>query len=268
MSSHPSGGAAAGAVPILAYHTIADDSRPEIAPFAVRPAAFARHLDLIVGGGHTALTVSDYVAFVLLGVALPPRPVVITFDDGFEDNLSVAAPLLAERGLPATVFVSTGLLPGCPGGPSGRTFGPMIPWARLRELEAADVEIGAHSRTHPQLDVLRRSEASLEIARSKADLEAALGHPVSSFAYPHGYASAWLQDEVRRLGFLSACGVRHAFSYPGDNRWLLARLVVGATTTDARLDGWLHLSGARPAPRREHVRTKAWRGVRRARVSL
>lgn len=257
--------AATTGVPILGYHTISDDPRPAIAPFAVLPAEFARHLDLIVAGGHTVLTVSQYAELLDREMPLPPRPVVITFDDGFADNLTVAAPMLAARRLPATVYVSTGHLPGCPGGPAGQPLGPMVPFDRLAELEAFGLEVGAHTHSHPELDTLGKDAARREITHGRDMLELSLGHPVATFAYPHGYASAWLQSEVRRAGFHSACGVRHALSHPGDNQWLLARLVMRPTTTCSQLQGWLNGSGARLAARREHLRTKAWRATRRVR---
>ena len=74
-------------VPILNYHTISEHPGPEIAPFCVRPDEFVRHLDLIVDGRHTALSVSEYVHRLDRGRPLPARPVVVTFDDGFNDNL-------------------------------------------------------------------------------------------------------------------------------------------------------------------------------------
>ena len=208
---------------------------------------------------------SALVDLVDRGGTVSPGTVVITFDDGYEDNLSVAAPLLAARSLPATVFVTTRYLPGCPGGTTPCPPGAMIPFDALVGLEAAGTEVGSHAHSHSQLDVLPRSAAGVEIRLSKDLLEGALGHAVRSFAYPHGYASQWVQDEVRRCGFTSACGVRNSFSHVDDNRWLLARLTVRASTTSAEVAGWLRGAGAPVATRREQLRTKVWRGVRRAR---
>jgi peptidoglycan/xylan/chitin deacetylase (PgdA/CDA1 family) len=252
-------------LPILAYHSISETPDAHIAPFAVRPADFERHLDLIVAGGSTALTISDLVARLDRGEELPERAVAITFDDGFADNLTAAAPLLAARGLPATVYLTTGFLPGCPAGGAEHPPAGMLRWDTLAQLECAGLEVGAHSHTHPQLDLLPRAQAAAEIARSKDLLEAALGHRVASFAYPHGYASRALRHEVRRCGFSSACGVRNAFSHAADDRWLLARLTVTASTTLGEVDAWLGGAGAPLAGRTEHVRTKAWRTVRRVR---
>lgn len=254
-------------IPILNYHSVSGAPSADIAPFSARPEDLGRHLDLIVSGGHPALTVSELVDLLDRDVAPPPGAVVITFDDGFEDNLATAAPMLAARGLPATVYVTTGYLPGCPAEESVRPPGRMIPFDRLAELEAAGIEVGSHSHSHRQLDLLSRSAAADDIRRGKELLEGALGHPVASFAYPHGHASRWVQDEVQRCGFRSACGVRNAFSHPADNRWLLARLTVMDSTTCARVEQWLSGTGAPVASRREHVRTKVWREVRRIRSS-
>jgi peptidoglycan/xylan/chitin deacetylase (PgdA/CDA1 family) len=252
-------------IPILAYHSISETPDAHIAPFAVRPGDFERHLDLVVAGGSTALTISDLVGRLDRGQELPARAVAITFDDGFADNLTAAAPLLAARGLPATMYLTTGFLPGCPAGGAEHSPGRMIDWDAVGQLEPAGLEVGAHTHTHPQLDLLPRAAAAAEIARSKDLLETALGHRVASFAYPHGYASRAVRREVRRCGFSSACGVRNAFSHRDDDRWLLARLTVTATTTLEDLAAWLGGAGAPLASRTEHVRTKAWRTVRRAR---
>jgi peptidoglycan/xylan/chitin deacetylase (PgdA/CDA1 family) len=255
-------------IPILNYHTITDTPEPGIADFAVRPRDLARHLDLIVSHRCTALTISQLAGLLDGGDPLPPRPVVLTFDDGFEDNLTVAAPLLRARRLPATVFVATGLLPGCPGGSVARPPGPMLPWGRLAELEGAGIEVGSHSHSHPEMDVLSRTAAGHEIRHSKDLLEDALGHRVDSFAFPHGYASRWLQQEVRRAGFTQACGVRNAFSHPDDNRWLLARLTVRTTTTSAQIGTLLRGTGAPTASAHELVRTTVWRAARRCRSAV
>jgi peptidoglycan/xylan/chitin deacetylase (PgdA/CDA1 family) len=235
-----------------------------MARFAVTPDELARHLDLIVSHGCTALTVSGLVDLLDRDVAPPPATVVITFDDGYEDNLTVAAPLLVDRGLPATVFAATGFLPGCPGVWITRPPGPMLPWDLLPELEAAGIEVGSHSHSHPELDVLSRADAAREIRHSKDVLEDILGHAVHSFAYPHGYASRWLRQEVRDAGFRSACGVRNAFSHALDDRWMLSRLTVGAPTTCDQFEAYLQGVSAPMAGARELARTAAWRAARRA----
>src|SRR5207253_4620134 len=160
-------------------------------------------LELIVDAGAETLTVSGLVHRLRRGEPLPRRTVVITFDDGFLDTLDIAAPRLRAKGLVATVYLTTGYLQGGTRGSSPHAPGAMVPWDRLHELEAAGLELGAHTHGHPQLDVLPSREATAEVRTSKVLLEASLGHPVRSFAYPHGYTSAWLRSEVQRAGFES-----------------------------------------------------------------
>jgi peptidoglycan/xylan/chitin deacetylase (PgdA/CDA1 family) len=264
-------------VPILVYHSVCDDPPGWIAPFTVRPALFARHLDMVVRSGRQALTVSQYTDGLRGLAPLPARPVLITVDDGFADFAGSALPLLAERELPSTLYVTTGALGdrrsrngGHPGGaaPGGSVLPPadMLRAAELPRLEATGVEIGAHSHTHRQLDLLPRREAAAELARSRELLAQLLGHPIRSFAYPHGYWRAQVRRLVGETGFDSACAVGEAFSSGHDHPLALPRLMVRAGTTAATVAGWLAGTGASAARPGRRVLAFGWRQYRRARA--
>src|SRR5919199_1696216 len=138
-------------IPVLLYHSVADAPDPWIRRFSTPPRAFARHLDLVAERGAMTLTVSGFVDALAGGDgALPERPVLITFDDGFADFGSAALPALRARGMTATLYAATGLLGGrSPGG------APMLGWRDLAEAAEA-VEIGGHTHSHPQLDTIPR----------------------------------------------------------------------------------------------------------------
>jgi peptidoglycan/xylan/chitin deacetylase (PgdA/CDA1 family) len=250
-------------IPVLLYHSISEQPSEAIARFAVTPAVFSRHLDLIEAG-HQTLTVSDLAARLLRGEPLPRAPIVITFDDGFSDNIEVAAPMLAARRLTATIYLTTSYLSNSRE-VSRSAVGNMLRWEQLRDLEAFGLELGAHSHTHRQLDVLPLHVAALEMSRSKELLENRLGHRISSFAYPHGYSSPVLRAEVAAAGFDSACGVRNALSHTRDDRWRIARLTVQADTPLERVAAWLRGQSAPLAGPGESLRTRVWRAVRRVR---
>src|SRR6202022_3511042 len=111
--------------------------------------------DTIVSLGYQALTVSTLVDRLADGGPLPERLGVITFDDGFADTAEVAAPALAARGLPATLYVTTGALQGNQS--EGHHCLPparMLAWDQLVDLERSGMEIGAHTESHRVLDVL------------------------------------------------------------------------------------------------------------------
>jgi peptidoglycan/xylan/chitin deacetylase (PgdA/CDA1 family) len=244
-------------IPILLYHAVTDRPGPALATWSVTPARFREHLNCMRDEGRTPLTVSAFVATA--GQELPERPVVVTFDDGYADFVP-AAEEMAARGLVSTLYVTTGVLDGSP--TIGMPSAPMLTAGQLTLLEALGVEVGAHAHHHHHVDVAPKSVARDEIQRPKAILEDLLGHPVVSYAYPHGSYRAAVREQVRAAGYTSACAVRNAFSSVADNPFSLARLTVRDFTTTDTLRGWLRGIGAPLAPKRELIRTKVWR-VRR-----
>jgi peptidoglycan/xylan/chitin deacetylase (PgdA/CDA1 family) len=253
-------------IPVLLYHSISLSPPPVIAPFTVTPSDFERQLDLVVSGGFSVLTVSAFADALTGRDSLPPRPLVITFDDGFADFYDTALPALRERALRATLYVPTALLRGSPERVRLRSLGDaLLEWSQLRPLHEAGVEIGAHSHTHPHLDTLSAAAARDEILRSKALLEDELGTEVDTFAYPNGYSGPRVRRLVAQAGFRSACAVKNAFSSPGDDVFAIARLTLTATTSLSTFREWLAGSGAPDAPARERLQTRVWRAYRRAR---
>jgi len=249
-------------IPVLLYHAVMDDPPAWIAPFTVRPAEFAAQLDAVVDSGRTALTVSGLVEALAGRAPLPERPIVITIDDGFADLPTLTAPALAGRGLTATAYLTTGAIGGDPECLLPRAA--MMTPAQVKEVADCGLEIGAHTRTHPQLDTLPAHAVRRELLEPKAVLEDLLGGPVPAFAYPHGYNSRGVRKLVREAGYTSATAVRDALSSPGDDLFRIARLMLRSTDTTAELERWLSGLGAPVAPFPDSLRTVGWRGYRRA----
>jgi peptidoglycan/xylan/chitin deacetylase (PgdA/CDA1 family) len=248
-------------VPVLLYHAVTDRPSGWIADYTVRPDDFARHVELIAESGRTPVTLSALRAGFGGTGSLPERPVVITFDDGFADTVEVAGHALARHGIVSTVYVTSDFVA------SGRSPGNdrMMSWDQVRGLAADGHEIGAHSHTHPQLDMLPAATSRDEIFRSKRLIEDALGGEVRSFAYPHGYHTARVRAQVAAAGFDSACAVRNAFTAADDHPLALARLMLTARTTAADVEAWLAGTSAPTAPALDPVRTKVYRAWRRFR---
>jgi peptidoglycan/xylan/chitin deacetylase (PgdA/CDA1 family) len=254
-------------VPILVYHAVCVDPPGWIAPYTVSPATFRAHLDAVAASGRQPLTVSEYADGLTGKIVCPDRAVLITVDDGFADFADNALPALAERKMPSTLYVTTGAL-------ADRRQESVLPragmlrLADMPELEAAGVEIGAHSHTHRQLDVLPDREVASELSLSGGLLAQQLGHRVRSFAYPHGYWCKRVLRLAQAAGFDSACAVGNVHSSAADQLLALPRLMVRADTDAPTVAAWMDGSGVRITSRSYRVSAFAWRQYRRTAARL
>ncbi|MHA4777140.1 polysaccharide deacetylase family protein [Streptomyces sp. MSC1_001] len=251
-------------IPVLLYHAVMDDPPDWIAEFTVAPGEFASQLDAIVASGRTPVTVGTLAAHLAAGAALPDRPVVITFDDGFADLVGPTAEALASRGLPSTAYLTTGAITR--GRPCLLPPAPMMTLAQAPRLEEYGMEVGGHTATHAQLDTLAPGALRRELRESKAVLEDTLGHEVRHLAYPHGYNSPAVRRAAAAAGYTSAVAVRHALSSRRDELFRIARLIVRRTHTAADVERWMEGRGEKTAPYPDSPATVGWRMYRRTRA--
>lgn len=170
---------------VLCYHGVCDDPPDE---WSVTPAQLREHMRL-VRRDRVPVTLERLVAWLRGEASIVPRAVAVTFDDGFLDLLTHAAPVLADAGVPATAFIAPGLLSGDAAHASYVPSRPIMNWDQAGELAGLEGwSIGSHSLTHPQLAALGPEEARGQISESKAILEQRLGRAVTLLAYPYGTA--------------------------------------------------------------------------------
>jgi hypothetical protein len=144
----------------------------------------------------------------------------------------------------------------------------VLTWDQIREISTCGIECGAHSHSHPELDVLPAEASRKEILESKAALESCLGRPVASFAYPYGKYCRKVREMVQGAGFTSACAVKHALSPNDDDPFSLARIQVPPDVPLATFEQWLQGRGMRVAPRGQPLSKVAWRLARKAAFRL
>lgn len=200
-----SGGARARAL-ILTYHAV--ELGPP--PLYVAPAQFEAHLEVLDRLGAVALTVSELVRRLRAG-ALPDRAVALTFDDGFASVCEHAAPLLRQRGWPATVYCVSGHLGGLndwPTQPASVRRRPLASVEQLRALASDGWEIGGHTHSHPPLGRLSGPALETEIAGCRRRLEEATGAAVTSFACPYGDPPAGPVRSLIEDTYETCCGTR------------------------------------------------------------
>jgi peptidoglycan/xylan/chitin deacetylase (PgdA/CDA1 family) len=243
----------------LLYHSITERRSVAETRFTVTPAMFAEHVRAMRAAGRTPLTLRALAGALREERALPSRPLVVTFDDGFADVVA-AVELLLSSELMASVFVTSGSI-------ESRGMVTHDDLCQLAALGEA-VEIGAHSVTHPRLDELGPERAAAEISVSKAALESVIQARVDSFAYPHGAYDKRVRTAVVNAGFSAAAAVKNALSHSQDDIFALARVTVMASTSAGELELLLGGSGAPLAPRRERLRTRGHRSFRRLRRRL
>lgn len=253
-------------VPILLYHSVTAEGGGLIRRYTMAPGEFRAHMAWVARQGYSTLTVSQYAAALRGEAALPARPLVVTFDDGYADFLDGAAPALAEHAIRATLYVTTAPIGETRRGTlAGR---PMLTWSELRALGESGIELGAHGHDHVQLDLVSRRAVANQVRASKRLIEDHVQVEVRSFAYPHGHHTPRVRDAVRDAGYASACAVKNALSHPRDDLWALGRIMLEHDDTVERLRATCG-DGARPLSwHGERLRTRGWRAVRRARTIL
>jgi peptidoglycan/xylan/chitin deacetylase (PgdA/CDA1 family) len=251
-------------VPILMYHAVAAEPNDATRALSVTPEAFAEQMALIAERGMTPLTTADLAARWRSGRPLPARPVLITFDDGYEGVHRHALPALAAHDFPATLFVSTGWLRGAYD--TGGGLDTMLDWRQVRELADAGVEIGGHSHTHPQLDQLDDAALRAELIRCRDIVAGELGALPVSFAYPYGYSSRRVRTAVRENGFAQALAVGNALARRAQGPYALLRVTVRRGTDAEEFGRLLDGRAIGRAFARDRALTKGYamvRGTRR-----
>jgi peptidoglycan/xylan/chitin deacetylase (PgdA/CDA1 family)/SAM-dependent methyltransferase len=192
----------ASSVPILMYHSIADDGPMELAPYRTSPADFRAHLRYLRAQGYHSISLQDWVESIAAGLPVPGRPVIITFDDAYQDFFDSALPALERSGFTATVFVVTEKAGAYADWDQLADPPRLMGWNDIRAAVARDITIGSHSANHKDLARIPRAELRREAERSRATLEEQLGETVEVIAYPWGRSD----PESRKV--LADCGYR------------------------------------------------------------
>ena len=214
-------------LPILSYHNVA--KAPHDAPFKllyVSPDSFERQLWTLRRLGLRGVSTSEGIARLSNGTSR--GCVVFTFDDGYADTLTMAAPLMKRYGFGATCYVVSGAV-----GTYNRWDAeylrekkPLMSRDQLDQWLAAGMEVGSHSLSHQRLHELPQDAARYEIAESRTALRNMLGVPIEHFAYPFGHFTADTVELVRHAGYSSAMTVLPGVARASDDRLRLPRILV------------------------------------------
>jgi peptidoglycan/xylan/chitin deacetylase (PgdA/CDA1 family) len=209
-------------VPIITYHSI--DERGTI--LSTAPGQFAAQIAGLARRGWRTESVSAVAAAIRERRPLPPKRVVLTFDDGYRNFAEHAWPVLRDAGFGATLFalgdrtIAANVWDHGPGTLGGE---PLLDAAGIARLAEEGVEIGAHSMTHARLPSLDANAREREIAECQRALAETAARPVRVFAYPYGA----LDDASRALvaaHYDAGCSTRMGFATASSDRYRLARI--------------------------------------------
>lgn len=214
-------------LPILMYHAIARvDDDPNA--LCVPPERFAQQLATLRAVGLRGVGVGELLAARRRGQGR--NLVGLTFDDGYEDFLTTACPILEDHGFTGTVYV----LSGRPGGTNAWDPEPeldLLTRKQIQRIADRGMEVGSHGRLHQRLTELAPAELEAEIAGSRDELAAVLGRTPAGFAYPYGAVDADVLRVTAAAGYVYACAVKVATP----SRFALRRFFVGRADSPARL---------------------------------
>jgi peptidoglycan/xylan/chitin deacetylase (PgdA/CDA1 family) len=215
-------------VPILMYHRVhlyATELTKSLPDLTVEPDVFAREIAALDRAGYHSITIAQLFHALFDGAPLPAEPVLLTFDDGYVDDVKQVLPVLRAHHMTGAFYIITSRFhePG------------FLTGAQVRELDAAGMDIGAHTRDHVDLPGLGAAQLTDEIAGSRHDLERLLHHPVASFAYPAGRFDATVVAATRAAGFALAVTTQPGATASAQAPLTLPRVRVGRSTTPAGL---------------------------------
>jgi len=182
-------------VPIMMYHDILAEKQVF---FDVTPEEFEQHLELIREKGLTPISMDQLVTHLRTGSALPAKPILLTFDDGYAGHYTYVYPLLKKFNYPGVFSIYTAKV----GKKMGRSS---LNWEQLREM-AKDplITIASHSVNHKVMPDLTPAENEFELTESKRILEAELGIPIRYFTYPEGKYTPEIATAAQAAGYLGA----------------------------------------------------------------
>lgn len=218
-------------IPILMYHQI--DKPPKrgtaLRGLTVAPSSFAWQMRLLRWMGFQGLSMRDLEPY--LQGEKQGKVVGITFDDGYQNNLDNALPILLKNGFTATCYAVSSMIGGTNLWDKGQVAEkPLMTLENWRAWRDAGMDIGSHTRTHADLTVLTTDEAWDEIKFSKRELEDAIGCEVRHFCYPYGLFRPQHIAQTKEAGFVTATTTRRGRTNPGYDFYSLVRVLIARST--------------------------------------
>ena len=198
-------------IPILCYHRFIENKAVESGQvaddemgWACYDETFRQHLDYLDQSGYTTIDLDELLEIYAGRRPRPERPVVLTMDDGYRSNYTIAYPLLRERGQVATIYVA--LEPDAHTRNQVAGIDSFLDEEELREMSSRGISIQSHTLTHSILTELSEDAVDFELRESRRRLEEILGRPVEHVCFPRGGVDRRVKKAAVAAGYRSASG--------------------------------------------------------------
>ncbi len=198
-----------GRIPILMYHSVADEDESALQPYywiAITPALFLQHMTWLHEQGYRTVSLASAMQRLQSNGSTAEKTVVITFDDGYRNFCQHAWPALERFGFTATMFLPTAAI-----GDQPQIFNKRecMTWGEVRELQQQGISFGSHTVTHPQLHDLAPTRIREEILQSRQTIEDKTGSAIDTFAYPYAFPQTDVPFKSMLRKILEESGYRY-----------------------------------------------------------
>jgi peptidoglycan/xylan/chitin deacetylase (PgdA/CDA1 family) len=200
-------------IPVLCYHDVNPTTGNEL---LLHPNKFRKQMQYLKDHGYTPLSMDQLYSFLKEDGALPEKPVVLTFDDGYVGNYTYAFPVLKEFGFNATIFIISDCI----------DLGPYMTSEQIKEMTSYGIDIESHTTNHCDLSKMNLTAQTNNLKSSKEKLEHLINKPVDYLAYPYGKYNMDTRKAAAAAGYKMGFSLHGALTDKKDNLYNLDRLYV------------------------------------------
>lgn len=222
-------------VPILMYHYISplpEDADPIRTDLTIDPSLFRAHVQYLSEAGYTTISLAELDTALLTGAPLPPKPIILTFDDGYIDHYTEVFPILKEHNFTGTFFIITAR--------ADANSADYLNWSQISEMAEAGMTMASHTKNHPDLRDRDRDFLVYEMLGSLESLAAHTDEPTLMFSYPAGQYDDLTLQIARELNIARAVTTQPGMLHTTDNRLELPRVRVHGNTSVSGLEYLLY----------------------------
>lgn len=217
--------------PIAMYHSVKPDAEASDR-LSITDKTFEKQMSFLSSHHYNVVSLEQLADYIEGGKSIPPKTVVLTFDDGNLNNYVYAYPVLKKYKLPAAMFIIINEV--------GRPQGDKMTWEQIKEMsDSGLISIGSHALgPEPLVNIKSQEEIKRQIFDSKKVLEKKLGKPTFAFSYPEGLFNPYIKQTVIDAGYKAAVGTKTGRSSSGRDLFALKRLRISSNSDNLFVFGF------------------------------